>query len=132
VAGDNARRLGVTPRVLPVVADLAEPFDLADIDLVVANIPYVEDGTVAHLSRDVRDYEPRLALVGGPDGLDVLRRLLAQLRSLRAGAWVALEFGFAQEDAVLQLVESSGAFVEPTLHRDLAGIVRDVVFRRRP
>jgi len=132
VAGDNARRLGVGSRVRPVVADLAEPFDLSGFDLVVANIPYVEDGTVAHLSRDVRDYEPRLALVGGPDGLDVLRRLLSQLRGLRPGSWVALEFGFAQEDAVLELVEASGAFVEPALHRDLSGIVRDVVFRRRP
>lgn len=132
VATGNARRLGVGSRVLPAVADLAAPFDLSRLDLVVANVPYVEEGTVAHLSRDVRDFEPRLALVGGPDGLDLLRRLLDQLRSLRPGAWVALEFGFAQEDAVLRLVESTGAFVEPVLHRDLAGIVRDVVFRRRP
>lgn len=132
VAADNARRLGAGSRVLAAVADLAQPFDLSSLDLVVANIPYVEEGTVAHLSRDVRDFEPRLALVGGPDGLDLLRRLLDQLRSLRPGAWVALEFGFAQEDAVLRLIESTGAFVEPVLHRDLAGIVRDVVFRRRP
>lgn len=131
VAHLNARQLGVDRRVLTAVADLAAAFDLSRIDLVVANVPYVEEEVVPHLSRDVRDFEPRLALAGGPDGLAPLRRLLGQLERLREGAWVGLEFGFGQADPVRGIVTSGSGFTAPEIHRDLAGIERHMVFRKR-
>ncbi len=129
VARGNAHRHGVADRVLPLAADLARGLELGPFDLVVGNPPYVEAGVVPYLSRDVRDFEPRVALVGGADGLGTVRALLGQLAALRAGTWVALEFGLGQEDAVVEVATGHGCFELVELRRDLAGIERDVVFR---
>jgi len=132
VAHRNAVRLGVGARLRLLNADLTAGLELARFDLVVANLPYVEEEILPHLTRDVRDFEPRVALSGGPGGLAMLRRFLDQLTRLPAGAWTVLEFGFGQQDRVASAVADVGAFTEPTVHPDLAGIPRDVVFRRRP
>lgn len=132
VAATNARRHGVAEGLELVAADLVAGLDLSSFDLVVGNPPYVEAGVVPFLSRDVRDFEPRVALVGGEDGTATTDRLLRQLAGLRAGAFVALEFGLGQEDAVAAIAERHGAFDLVVIRRDLAGIERDVVFVRRP
>jgi release factor glutamine methyltransferase len=75
---------------------------------------------------DVSGYEPAGALFGGPDGLDVVRRLLDQLGSV---PWVGLEIGAGQDDAVARLLTRAG-FGSVTRHADLAGIQRVVVGRR--
>jgi release factor glutamine methyltransferase len=130
VAQRNARRHGVAPRVRPVAADLTAGLALARFDLVVANPPYVEEQVVPHLSPDVRDFEPRLALVGGVQGTETLARLIAQFAGLAAGAWIALEVGFGQADHVAALA-AAGPFDRIATRPDLAGIERNVVFRRR-
>ena len=112
-------------------ADLTRGLETGDVDLVVGNLPYVEERVVPFLPPDVRDFEPRLALAGGADGLGTYRRLFAELAALRAGAVVALEFGFGQEDAVASSALETGAFEVERTGTDLAGIVRDVVLRRR-
>jgi len=131
VARTNARRLGVADRVHLVAADLCKGLDLSRFDVVVGNPPYVEEHVVPFLSRDVRDFEPRVALVGGSGGLETMALLLEQLSSLRPGAWVALEFGFGQAVPVATLVARCDDFDAIEIRTDLAGIERNVVFRRR-
>lgn len=135
VARDNARRHGVSARVRLAAADLTSGLTLEaldGLDLVVGNLPYVEEQVVPHLSVDVRDYEPRLALAGGGiDGLGTYRRLFDELAALRDGAVVALEFGLGQEDAVTSAAVAGGRFEVTRRGRDLSGIERNVVLTRR-
>jgi len=95
-------------------------------DLVLANLPYVLSGELAALSPEVRDWEPRHALDGGVDGLQVIRALVDQLGArLRAGGQVLLEVGAGQAAAVAELLRASG-LERVTVWRDLAGIERVV------
>ena len=118
VAAANARRLGLVVRF--VIADLLEGLE-GPFDAVVANLPYVQDGF--DLPPDVAGFEPAGALFGGPDGLDVVRRLVATLGDV---PWVALEVGAGQAPAVGELLSATG-FASVAARRDLAGIERVVV-----
>jgi len=84
VARRNAERHGVAERVRLLAGDLLSPCP-GPVDLIVSNPPYVSTGERASLPASVREYEPSLALNGGPDGLDVVRRLLAQAPAVLAG-----------------------------------------------
>jgi release factor glutamine methyltransferase len=93
------------------------------LDLIAANPPYVSDAELRSVSREVQR-EPRLALAGGADGLDVIRRLVpAAGPVLRAGGLLAVEHGATQGAAVRALFERSG-FVRVATARDLAGLER--------
>lgn len=123
VASLNARRLGLDVR-----------FELADLlagsatgfDAVLANLPYVAAGAAGDLPPEISLYEPRSALFGGEDGLDLVRRLVAEAG--RVGV-LALEAGFDQAEAVEALVASAG-FGSVERLADLAGHERVVVGRR--
>lgn len=132
VARDNVLRAGVVNHLTVLEGDLFEPLEPgARFELVTANPPYIPSGDIAGLDADVRDFEPRLALDGGADGLDITRRLVGAAASyLEPGGLLALEGGYDQAPAVSALLESAG-FVEVTRHKDLAGIER-VVSGRRP
>jgi release factor glutamine methyltransferase len=95
-------------------------------DLVVANLPYVPDEEWLTLQPEIRDHEPREALLGGEDGLDHIRNLLAAPPDCEA---MALEVGLNQAATVEHLVEKAG-FPRVERRRDLAGIDRVVVGRR--
>ena len=131
VARRNAARLGLGGRL-----DIRRGDLLADLpprerfDLIVSNPPYIPAAEYRSLEPNVRDYEPRLALHGGEDGLDVYRRLIpAAAARLRPGGVLAVEVGAGQAAAVRVLFAAAGAF-EPARERaDLAGIPR-VVFAR--
>ncbi len=99
----------------------------ARLDAVVSNPPYVEDG--AELAPEIVRFEPALALRAGPDGLDVIRRLLPAAGATSASV-VALEIGAGQADAVQALTVEAG-FESVSVVRDLAGIERVVVGRRQ-
>ena len=119
VARDNAARLGLD--VTFVVGDLLAGLEC---DGVVANLPYVEEG--AALSREIVEYEPAGALFAGPDGLDLIRRLVPMLDGV---GFAALEVGSDQGDAVDSLLRGVG-FIDVERRRDLAGHERVVVGRR--
>jgi release factor glutamine methyltransferase len=121
VARDNASRLGLAASF--VVGDLLDGL-AGRFDAVLANLPYVADGT--ELAPEIALYEPHDALFAGPDGLDVIRRLLSQVDGV---SLVALEIGFDQGDAVAALVQGAG-FSSVERLRDLAGHERVVVGRR--
>ena len=129
-ARENARRLGLASRVAFVAADLAGPIVLEGLDLVVSNPPYVDPGEPALVALDVRTHEPHLALFAGNRGLAILARLFDLAEGLHEGALLACEIGYGQLDAVLALAGRRRWLELVEVRADLAGIARDVVFRR--
>jgi release factor glutamine methyltransferase len=123
VARANAARLGLDVELLE--GDLLDPVS-GPLDAVLSNPPYVAAGDV--LPRDV-GHEPREALFGGEDGLDVIRRLIPAAARSGAG-FLAVEVGAGQAVAVAALVGAE--FAEVSALRDLAGIERVVVGRAHP
>jgi release factor glutamine methyltransferase len=121
VARDNASRLGLAAEF--VVGDLLDGVGVG-FDAVLANLPYVADSV--SLAPEISRYEPAGALFAGPDGLDVIRRLVGMLDGVSV---VALEVGFDQADAVASLVAGAG-FSSVERLADLAGHERVVVGRR--
>ncbi len=127
VAEENGRRLTSEngPRFLE--GDLLQPLPEA-VDVIVANLPYVADKEYSGLQSDVRDYEPRLALHAGAEGLDLIRRLLAQLADkLRPNGTVLLEISPRQGEVVQGLAQElrpKPSYVG--LRRDYSGQVRMV------
>jgi release factor glutamine methyltransferase len=127
VARDNAARLGAVWGVDFVVSDLdaAIPGSVR-FDLITGNPPYIPSSDIAGLDADVRDHEPRLALDGGKDGLDLVRRILPlALKRLRSGGVLALEIGHDQGPRVKALFVSAG-FADVSGERDYGGIERVV------
>lgn len=129
VAAQNAERLGLPVEFFhgDLLTPLPPPLRL---DLITANLPYIPSADIAALAPEVRS-EPPAALDGGPDGLDVIRRLIAMapLRLHRGGA-LLLEIGAGQHQAVAALMAAAG-FTKVQSHRDLAQIER-VVSGRLP
>jgi len=113
------------PRVGLACGDLLAPFRDGAFDLVVSNPPYVADGELARLLPEVRDHEPRRALAAGPDGLAVLRALVADApRVLVPGGCLVIEMGAGQAPAVRALVEETGRWARVEVVRDHAGVDR--------
>jgi release factor glutamine methyltransferase len=125
VAAANAERLGLA--VSWLAADLLDGLPDA-YDAIVANPPYVATAAIATLEPEISRHEPRLALDGGPGGLDVLARLIVQAADTSA-AMLILEHGEGQEAALAALSQERG-FTDVTHHRDLAQITRALVARR--
>ncbi|HEY0839053.1 MAG TPA: peptide chain release factor N(5)-glutamine methyltransferase, partial [Vulgatibacter sp.] len=109
VARANAERLGVADRCRILVGDLFAPVDgEAPYDAIVSNPPYVPSGEIPGLSREVRR-EPMRALDGGADGLDLVRRLVADApRHLVPGGAIALELALGQPAIVAGMLRDAG------------------------
>lgn len=124
VARDNGVRLGAAFQVAWLLGDLfapLAPFAPIVFDLVVANPPYIPEGEIASLSLDIRGFEPRLALSGGADGLDVIRRIVAGApRFLRSSGVLAMEVGMGQALEVRALYEGAG-FTDVAIDKDYGG-----------
>jgi release factor glutamine methyltransferase len=125
VAAANAERLGLTGRVELHEGTL--PPGGEEFDLVVANLPYVSEREWGGLQPEVTEWEPREALLAGPDGLDVFRSVIPALAPV-AGT-LALEIGQGQEAAVEELLRAAGCHAVES-RPDLAGIERIVIGRR--
>jgi release factor glutamine methyltransferase len=120
VARENAANLGLESRTALLRGDWTRGLADAGFDLVVSNPPYVRTADIEALEPEVRDYEPRLALDGGADGLDAYRLLApAILRVLKPGGRFAVEIGFDQSPAVEALFREAGAG-EVATAKDLA------------
>ena len=128
LARHNAARLGLGGRLRVLRSDLFAALPPGErFDLIVSNPPYVPAAEYAQLEPNVRDYEPRLALHGGADGLDVYRRLAPEaLGRLRAGGTLAVEVGAGQAAAVQALFAAAGGYGPPLVRADLGGIARVV------
>jgi len=120
VARDNAAALGLAGRVALLRGDWTAGLGDASFDRVVSNPPYIASAVIETLEPEVRQYDPRLALDGGDDGLDAYRRLVPEiLRVLKPGGRFFVEIGFDQKAAVEKLFREAGATDIETF-RDLA------------
>lgn len=120
LTAENARLLGVAGN-LAFSSDVSSDIEPDSLDAVVANLPYIPTAEWEKLPRHIRDYEPREALDGGPDGLSVIREVLPDLWIVaKPGASIFLEIGSDQGEKALALLEENG-FSGADLGRDLAG-----------
>jgi release factor glutamine methyltransferase len=127
LARDNVVALGLGERVTVEVSELFSALRRERADVIVSNPPYLPSGLIPSLAPEVSRYDPRLALDGGPDGLDVIRRIIdAAPRWLASGGRLVLETaGDEQVANVVALMRVRG-FVRVKTRPDLAGIVRFV------
>lgn len=124
VAACNCRRHGVEGRVRLLQGHLLEPLP-EPVDLIAANLPYVSQAELAQLPPEISRYEPREALNGGPDGLDHIRRLLAQAGGyLRPQGVILLEIGATQGPAVVALAKRHFPAAKVEIAKDYAGLDR--------
>jgi release factor glutamine methyltransferase len=110
LARENAERLGAAFSTRWLLGDLFAPFSAEErFELITANPPYIPHADIAGLDADVRDFEPHLALDGGPDGLVLVRKVIDEApRHLASGGLLALEIGHDQASRVAELLEARG------------------------
>lgn len=126
VARSNAAVLGLAERITFVHSDLFEAIDNR-FAIIAANLPYVTSVEYENLAREIRDYEPKLALWGGSDGLSIIGRLLGTARDfLLPHGKLALEIGANQGKALTRLLQANG-YTKMQIIRDLARKERVVV-----
>ena len=122
IAKQNAKDLPIKF----LCADMcALPADLGKFDIVVSNPPYIARSEIEHLEVAVKNYDPLLALDGGPDGLDFYR----QLSHLALAEKLFVEIGQGQEHAVTDIMQQSG-WTHQKSWKDLGGIVRVLLFQK--
>jgi release factor glutamine methyltransferase len=132
VAAHNIRRHGLAERVRVAPGDLVEALP-EPVDVLAANLPYVATAALATLPQQVLEYEPILALDGGPDGLRIVASLFDRLMTtagrarLRPGARLFLEIGAEQGDAAHSLAESAFPDAQVDVVADYAGLDRLLV-----
>jgi release factor glutamine methyltransferase len=129
VARGNADRNGVGDRVNCLVGDMSE-LPSGPFEMIVSNPPYIPTADCEELMPEVRDYEPRLALDGGDDGLMAYRQLAVQSgKALVPGGWLLVEVGVGQAADVAALFKAAG-LTEISQRKDYSGIPRVVMARR--
>ncbi|MDQ3665896.1 MAG: peptide chain release factor N(5)-glutamine methyltransferase [Acidobacteriota bacterium] len=132
VARRNALRHSVAARISFLVADCLSALRTGKpvFDLMVSNPPYVAASALDGLQREVRDHEPRLALIAGVDGLTVIRRLLLDSGAVvKAGGHLLMEIGFDQGAAVERLIDGN-IWKLLDIHNDFQGIPRIVALQK--
>jgi release factor glutamine methyltransferase len=137
VARQNVEKHALQDRVIVEEGDLFEPLKsivhAQPFHLITANPPYIPHANIETLDRNVRDYEPHLALDGGDDGLAVIRRILETApRHLTPAGQLFMEMQFDQGDAIRQLVGQIDDWAPPKIIKDLAGKERVVQLQRKP
>jgi release factor glutamine methyltransferase len=131
LARENSLLADVFSRIQFIQGDLFGPFRLLEknepFDLVLSNPPYVNRSEIRSLAREVKNFEPILALDGGEDGLDFYREILSAAPSyLRKGGWLLMEVGQGQGEKVSERIMKEGHFHRPQLVQDFSGIERVV------
>lgn len=129
VARANAQAMGLGERAAFLQSDWGAALD-GSFDVIVANPPYIPAGKIAGLEPEVAQFDPRLALDGGEDGLDCYRTLVPDIaRLLASGGLAVLEVGQGQVPDVEALLIAAGLETRPA-RRDLGGVERCVIARR--
>ncbi len=122
-AAGNVEKYQLKGRIRLLCGDLFEPLvpqlDVSKFDLIVCNPPYTKAAEFESLEKNVKAYEPRIALYAGEDGLDVYRRIIEKVDVfLKTNAAFMLEIGYSQGQAVRELLEDAGCFSEIMVEKD--------------
>ena len=129
LAKENTKSAGGLDKIEFLNGDLFGPFHLfkEPFDLILSNPPYIMGSKIEILEKEVKDYEPIIALDGGEDGLKFYRDIIAQAPLyLRTGGWLLLEVGSDQSNKVVEMIEREGHFQRSEPIKDLSGIERVV------
>ena len=131
LARENAKSAGIQDQIKFVNGDLFGPLhpskEKKPFDFILSNPPYIIRHEIGSLAKEVREYEPTIALDGGEDGLEFYRHLISQAPFyLREGGWLLLEIGQNQREMVSKLIEEEGTFLKSECVRDLSGFERVV------
>jgi len=135
IALENARQNGVADRIRFLEGDLFEMLEEMDlrgrIDCIVTNPPYVRSGDLSTLQPEVRDYEPAMALIAGPEGTEIAERIIHQAPEyLKPGSSLIMEMGIGQAAALRKILEDTHKFGSIGIMKDLAGIERVFVVKK--
>ncbi|HKD78638.1 MAG TPA: peptide chain release factor N(5)-glutamine methyltransferase [Candidatus Angelobacter sp.] len=129
IARINAARLALGGKVLFRKSDLLGVYTGETFDFIISNPPYVGEADADKVQKQVREFEPRIAVFSGQEGLEIYRRLVPQaLEHLRPGGWFVAEIGYSEETNVRDLL---AGWSEVRVTADLQGIPR-VVAARKP
>jgi release factor glutamine methyltransferase len=135
IAAGNVKKYHLEKQIELLQGDLFDPIvpqlDSGKFDLIVCNPPYVSAAEYEKLDRNVKDYEPKLALFAGIDGLDIYRRICEKVDDfLKPNAALILEIGYNQGLAVRELLEQAGCFAEIKIEKDLSNNDRIVTAKK--
>ena len=126
VAKANAEKHDVLRRLNLLESDIFSSINDADFDLIVSNPPYIPMPDIETLQKEVREFEPRMALDGGRDGLDTVRKIINEAPNyLRSKGRLLVEIGWDQAESVNELFQSP-IWHDVRFHNDLQGIPRVV------
>lgn len=126
VAKYNAEKIGLAKRSDFILNNWTEGMD-GKFDLIISNPPYIKNSDIEKLAPEVSMHEPRIALIGGSDGLDCYRQISSQIKSLlNKNGYIIFEFGKGQENDIREILEQEGMrFV--SFKNDLTGTPRCIV-----
>jgi release factor glutamine methyltransferase len=128
IARVNAARLALGGRVLFRKSDLLSVYAGEHFDFVISNPPYVGECDADKVQKQVREFEPKVAVFSGREGMEIYRRLVPQAhKHLRPGGWLVAEIGYSEEDNVRNLL---AGWAEIQVTPDLQGIPRVVAARK--
>lgn len=135
VAKENAERHGVTDKIIWLEGDLLSPLRecsvAAAVDVIISNPPYIAEAEWAGLQPEVRDYEPRHALLAGSQGIEFHERLIHDAKEfLVPGGLLVMELGQGQAAPVRRVAEAAGGYTGLQTVKDDAGIERVLIARR--
>ncbi|OGW56055.1 MAG: protein-(glutamine-N5) methyltransferase, release factor-specific [Nitrospirae bacterium RBG_19FT_COMBO_55_12] len=136
VARENARKHGVSERIRFLKGDLFQPLEELDfrsqVDIVTANPPYIRSGDLRGLQPEVRDYEPEIALIAGPEGGEIHQKIIeAAPAFLKKHGSLIMEMGEGQAEALIEIMNENGKYAAPEILKDLAGIERVIVAKKK-
>ncbi|HEV8183422.1 MAG TPA: peptide chain release factor N(5)-glutamine methyltransferase [Candidatus Angelobacter sp.] len=130
IACVNAARLALGGKVLFRKSDLLSVYAGEHFDFVISNPPYVGECDADKVQKQVREFEPKVAVFSGREGMEIYRRLVPQAhKHLRPGGWLVAEIGYSEEDNVRNLL---AGWAEIQVTPDLQGIPRVVAARKPP
>lgn len=136
IARQNARQNSVADRVRFLAGDLFGPLEEMDlrtnIDIIVANPPYIRSDELPTLQTEVRDFEPEMALIAGKEGTEIAERIILQSPEyLKPGGSLVMEMGIGQADVLREIIDETGKYGPIEVLKDLAGIERVIVAQRK-
>ena len=135
LARQNARRYNLDKKINFFVGHFTHPIKVIGkdqyFDCIVSNPPYLSENDLHHTPPEIRDYEPRNALYGGSDGLACYRDLLKDVpKLLDDGGFLLLEIGSGQSSAIIDIIQQTNQYAEPTVVKDLSGSDRVISARK--
>jgi release factor glutamine methyltransferase len=132
----NAGKHGCGDLIRFLAGDLFDPVRELDlygrVDCVTANPPYIRRADLGSLQPEVRDFEPQGALISGPEGTEILERIIGEApRYLKSGGVLIMEMGIGQAPELVTMMEKAGVYEAPEVLKDLAGIDRVIFVRKK-